>query len=131
MGSRLWRIGRPTSSGSYGEARILTALLMTPKKAIGTHKLSLNQGNRKVISFTPDGKRAADMLSMIYTINKDATGVTFTCNECLYAVRLNEFAGGLGSRRTLAACAMLEHLRNEHGIEPIRKSTVQIMERWY
>jgi hypothetical protein len=71
------------------------------------------------------------MFSMMYTISKDASGVTFTCNECLHAVRVNEFGGRLGSRRTQAARVMLEHLRNEHGKEPIGKPKLHIMERWY
>jgi hypothetical protein len=42
----------------------------------------------------------------MYTINKDASGVTLTCNECSHTVRVNEFDDRLGSRRTQAARAM-------------------------
>jgi hypothetical protein len=39
------------------------------------------------------------MLGVMYTINKDASGVTLTCNECSHTVRVNEFDDRLGSRR--------------------------------
>ena len=71
------------------------------------------------------------MLDVVYTINKDASGVTLTCNECLHAVRVNEFDQRLGSTRTQAARAMLEHARTEHGKESIGKPQSQIRERWY
>jgi hypothetical protein len=68
---------------------------------------------------------------LTYTINKDASGVTLTCNKCLHVVRVNEFDGKLGSPRTQAASAMLKHTCNEHGKEPIGKHLPQVMERWY
>ena len=71
------------------------------------------------------------MLGMMYTINKDASGVTLTCNECSHTVRVNEFDDRLGSRRTQAARATLTHVHNEHSKEPIGKPKPQIMERWY
>jgi hypothetical protein len=68
---------------------------------------------------------------VMYTINKDASGVTLTCKECLHTVRVNEFDDRLGSSRTQAARAMLKHARNEHGKEPIGNPKPQTMERWY
>jgi hypothetical protein len=83
-----------------------------------------------VIIFTPGGK-GSGMLGVMYTINEDASGVTLTCNKCLHTVRVNEFDHRLGSPRTQAARAMLKHVRNEHGKEPIGKPLPQTMERWY
>jgi hypothetical protein len=71
------------------------------------------------------------MLSVMYTINRDASGVTLTCNKCLHTVRVSEFDDKLGSPRTQAACAMLKHVRNEHGKGPTAKPLPHIMERWY
>jgi hypothetical protein len=44
-------------------------------------------------------------------------------------VRVNKFTHRLGSPRTQAARAMLEHVRSEHGKEPIGKPLPQVMER--
>ena len=71
------------------------------------------------------------MLGVMYTINKDASGVILVCNECSHTVRVHEFDQRLGSPRTQAARAMLEHARNEHGKVPIGSPQSQIMERWY
>jgi hypothetical protein len=71
------------------------------------------------------------MLSLMYTINKDASGVILVCLNCPHTVRVNEFDDKLGCRRTQAARAMLEHARNDHGKEPIGKPEPQITERWY
>ena len=71
------------------------------------------------------------MLGVMYTINKDASGVILVCHACPHTERVNEFDERLGSRRTQAAGAMLKHVRNEHGKEPIGKPNAQIMERWY
>jgi hypothetical protein len=68
---------------------------------------------------------------LLYTIHRDANGVILTCNECLHTVRVNKFTHRLGSPRTQAARAMLEHVRSEHGKEPIGKPKPQIMQRWY
>jgi hypothetical protein len=70
------------------------------------------------------------MLGVMYTINKDASGVILVCLECAHTERVNEFDDRLGSRRTQAAGAMLKHVRNEHGKASIGKQS-QIMERWY
>jgi len=70
------------------------------------------------------------MLGVMYTISRDASGVTLTCNTCSHTVRLNEFDDKLGSPRTQAASAMLKHAYNEHGKESIGKPLPQIMERW-
>jgi hypothetical protein len=70
------------------------------------------------------------MLGVMYTINRDANGVILTCNECSHTVRVNEFTDRLGSPRTQAARAMLEHVRNEHGKKPIGNPKPQTMERW-
>jgi hypothetical protein len=74
------------------------------------------------------------MLGVMYTINRvtrSRGGVTLICNECPHTERVNEFDDGLGSRRTQAARAMLKHVRNEHGKEPIVKPLPQVMERMY
>ena len=68
---------------------------------------------------------------MMYTINKDTSGVIFICLQCAHTEHVNEFDDRLGSRRTQAARAMLQHARNEHCKEPIGKPKPQIMERWY
>ncbi|GEM_PF-2667629 len=74
------------------------------------------------------------MLGLMYTINtvpKSSMGVTLTCNECSHALRVNDFDDRIGSRRTQDARAMLKHVRNEHGKEPIGKPLPQTKERWY
>jgi len=71
------------------------------------------------------------MLGVMYTINKDASGVILVCLDCPHTERVNEFDEQFGSRRTQAARAMLKHARNEHGKESIVKPKPQIMERWY
>ena len=71
------------------------------------------------------------MLGVMYRITKNANGVTLTCNECPHTERVNEFDDGLGSRRTQAARAMLKHVSNEHGKQPIGKPKSQVMERMY
>jgi len=93
-----------------------------------------NQRNWKVIIFTPGGKRQGYALGVMYTIHRvpgSRNGVTLTCNECSHTVRVHEFDQRLGSPRTQAARAMLEHARNEHGKVPIGSPQSQIMERWY
>ena len=70
------------------------------------------------------------MLGVMYTINKDASGVILVCLDCPHTVRVNEFDDRLGCRRTQAARAMLKHIQNDHGKEPIGKPKPQIMERW-
>src|ERR1035438_3930544 len=59
------------------------------------------------------------MLAVMYTINKDASGVILVCLDCPHTERVNEFDDRLGSRRTQAAGTMLKHARNEHGKESI------------
>jgi hypothetical protein len=71
------------------------------------------------------------MLGVMYRITKDASGVILVCLACPHTERVKEFNDRLGSRRTQAAGAMLKHLRNEHGKEPIGKPLPQTMERWY
>ena len=71
------------------------------------------------------------MLNVMYTISRDARGVTLVCLDCPHTERVNEYDDRLGSPRTQAARAMLMHVRNEHGKEPTGKPKPQIMERWY
>jgi hypothetical protein len=71
------------------------------------------------------------MLGVMYTINRDASGVILVCLDCPHTERVNKFDGNLGSTRTQAARAMLKHVRNEHGKEPIGNPKPQTMERWY
>ena len=71
------------------------------------------------------------MLGMMYTINKDASGVILVCHDCPHTERVNEFDERLGSRRTQAAGAMLKHVRNQHGKESIGNPKPQIMEQCY
>ena len=70
------------------------------------------------------------MLGVMYTINRGVNGVVLVCHACPHTVRVTEFDENFGSRRTQAARAMLEHVRNEHGKEPIGKPKSLIMERW-
>ena len=71
------------------------------------------------------------MLGVMYTINKDASGVILVCHDCPHTERVNEFDERLGSHRTQAAGAMLKHVRNEHGKEWIGNSKPQMMDGWY
>jgi hypothetical protein len=71
------------------------------------------------------------MLGVMYTINKDASGVILVCHDCPHTERVNEFDDRLGSRRTQAAGAMLKHVRSEHGKGSIGNPKPQIIERWY
>jgi 23S rRNA-/tRNA-specific pseudouridylate synthase len=71
------------------------------------------------------------MLGFVYTIDKDVSGVILVCLDCPHTEHVNQFDDRLGSRRTQAARAMLKHVRNEHGKEPIGNPRPQIMERWY
>ena len=68
----------------------------------------------------------------MYTINRaprDNNNVILTCNECSHTLCVNQFDGRLGSPRTQAARAMLQHVRNEHGKEPIGRPLTP-MERY-
>jgi hypothetical protein len=67
----------------------------------------------------------------MYTINRDASGVILVCLDCPHTVRVNEFDHRLGSPRTQAARAMLEHVCKEHRKKLIGKPPPQTMERWY
>lgn len=71
------------------------------------------------------------MLGVMYTINRDPSGVILVCLDCPHSERVDEFDDRLGSRRTQAAAAMLKHVRNEHGKEPIGNPKPRVMERWY
>jgi len=71
------------------------------------------------------------MLNVMYTISRDARGVTLVCLDCPHTERVNEFDDNFGNRRTQAARAMLRHVLKEHRKEPIGKPLPQIMERWY
>jgi len=67
----------------------------------------------------------------MYTISRATTnGVTLICNECSHTVRANEFDESLGSSRRQAAGAMLKHVRNEHGKEPIGRPMPKAQELW-
>jgi hypothetical protein len=70
------------------------------------------------------------MLGMMYTINKDPKGVILVCVICSHTLRVNEFDGKHGSRRTQAACAMLKHVHSQHGKERIGRPQAQTMERY-
>ena len=69
--------------------------------------------------------------SAVNRFPRSRSGVTLTYHECSHTVRVNEFDARLGSRRTQAARAMLKHVRNEHGKDPIGTPKPQIMERMY
>jgi hypothetical protein len=71
------------------------------------------------------------MLGVMYTINRDTSGIILVCNRCSHAEHVNQFDGRLSSRRTQAAGAMLKHVLNEHGQEPIGRPRAQSMECWY
>jgi hypothetical protein len=57
-------------------------------------------------------------------------GVVLKCKSCSHAERVNEFDDRLGSRRTQAAQAMLNHTRNDHGREPVGKPMAKVLESW-
>jgi len=69
------------------------------------------------------------MLGVVYTINKDASGVILVCPDCPHTEHVNQFDDRLCSRRPQAARALLKHVRNEHGKEPIGSPRPQIMAR--
>jgi hypothetical protein len=72
------------------------------------------------------------MLGVMYTINRNRSGIILACKRCSHAEPINQFDDRLGSRRSQAARAMLKHVRNEHGgQEPIGRPISQAMERWY
>jgi hypothetical protein len=71
------------------------------------------------------------MLGVVYTINKDASGVILVCPDCPHTEHVNQFDDRLCSRRPQAARALLKHVRNEHGKEPIGSPRPQIMARRY
>jgi hypothetical protein len=71
------------------------------------------------------------MLGVMYRITKDANGVILVCLACPHTECVTELDGDFGSPRTQAACAMLKHVRNQHGKQPIVKPMPQVMERMY
>jgi hypothetical protein len=71
------------------------------------------------------------MVIVMYAIKRDASGVFLVCLDCPHTERVNRFDHRLGSPRTQAARAMLQHAFSEHGKAPIALPKPQIMERWY
>ena len=72
------------------------------------------------------------MLGVMYTISRSKIGGTILkCKDCLHVERVNEFDDNLGSRRTQAANAMLKHVLNDHGKQPMGFLKSQIIERRY
>ena len=69
------------------------------------------------------------MLDVMYRITKDESGVILVCLECSHIERVNEFDGGVGSRRTQAAQAMLKHTHYQHSRKPIARPMSRLMER--
>jgi hypothetical protein len=68
---------------------------------------------------------------LMYTIERSKTGgVVLECKACSHVERVNEFNGRLGSRRTQAAQAMLNHTRNDHGREPVGRPMLEALESW-
>jgi hypothetical protein len=67
----------------------------------------------------------------MYKISRsDSGGVVLECKACSHSERVNEFDERLGSRRTQAAQAMLNHARNDHGREPVGKPMPKALELW-
>jgi hypothetical protein len=72
------------------------------------------------------------MLAIMYTISRSKIGgPILKCKNCLHVERVSGFDDNLGSRRTQAASAMLKHVRNDHGTQPMGFLTSQIIERRY
>jgi hypothetical protein len=67
----------------------------------------------------------------MYKISRsDSGGVVLECKACSHSERVNEFVERLGSRRTQAAQAILNHARNDHGREPVGKPMPKALELW-
>jgi hypothetical protein len=67
----------------------------------------------------------------MYNISRsDSGGVVLKCKTCSHSENVNEFDERLGSRRTQAAQAMLNHTRHDHGREPVGKPMPKALESW-
>ena len=67
----------------------------------------------------------------MYNIQRSKTGgVVLKCKVCFHVERVNEFDDRLGSRRTQAAQAMLNHTRNDHGRELVGRPMPKALELW-
>ena len=67
----------------------------------------------------------------MYNISRSATGgVLLQCKLCSHSERVKEFDDRHGSRRTQAAQAMLDHIRKDHGSEPVGPPMSKALELW-
>jgi hypothetical protein len=57
-------------------------------------------------------------------------GVVLKCKACSHSERVNEFDDRQGSRRTQAAQAMMNHIRNDHGRELVGMPMPSALELW-
>jgi hypothetical protein len=57
----------------------------------------------------------------MYKISKDRDGIVLFCQDCAHTERVESFSESLGSRRTQAARAMQNHLREKHGAGSVLK----------
>jgi hypothetical protein len=55
--------------------------------------------------------------------------VKLVCLACTHTEHVQDFNGGVGNHRTLAACAMLEHVHAEHSRETHGRAMAMVMER--
>jgi hypothetical protein len=65
----------------------------------------------------------------MYRINRDREGTTLVCFACPYTERVQDFVERIGNPRTLAAQAILKHVRAEHSREIHLRATATVMER--
>jgi hypothetical protein len=66
----------------------------------------------------------------MYRIRRNTNaGVTLVCLACPHTETVKDFNGEIGNQRTLAARAMLEHVRAEHDRETHLRARSMVMER--
>jgi hypothetical protein len=65
----------------------------------------------------------------MYRIGRDHLGPTLICRDCTHTERIQDSNGSIGNSRTLAAHAMLKHVRAEHNRETHVHAMAMVMER--
>jgi hypothetical protein len=68
-------------------------------------------------------------LAMMYRIGRDNKGTILVCLSCTHSERVQDSNQNLGNPRTLAAQAMLNHVRSEHSRETHVRAMAMVMER--
>jgi hypothetical protein len=67
--------------------------------------------------------------AMMYRISRDRKGTTLVCLACTHTERVQDCNGNTGNPRTLAAHAMLEHVRADHSHESHIRAMAAVTER--